>query len=326
MNTAQQLLSAMSSGMDIISGASAAMLRDFQPDPFARELMRLHATYFGKTMYTRKQARAIAAARKTHKSLTAIRFLESKLKGLKEVDRWNIREALLSMDLTADQLAAEAGKRAKAIKDQDKPAKPKGVTIRRSSEGPWEIKITGDSEDITDMKDALGDTIESAKDFFFGDEKASRPIKQTNVIITLDEFVEILEGHGDDLELRMTNGATISGARFIQQKLHEFGLFTLVHPYHGPVNLYRAKRTASEKQRLMAWAENPTCAWPDCHKPAEDCQIHHLHAWKHGGMTNPENLVTLCRYHNGINNDDPTKPTRRGRMERRDGEIKWSPP
>ncbi len=37
---------------------------------------------------------------------------------------------------------------------------------------------------------------------------------------------------------------------------------TLVHPHEGPVNLYLTKRFANRKQRLMAGAENPTCAWP----------------------------------------------------------------
>ena len=320
MTTAQQILTAMASGMDVISGASAAMLRDYQHDPFARELTRLHDVYFGTTKYTRKQAKA----RRTHHSLAAIRALETKLRGLKEIDRWAIREELLAMDLTVSQIAAEAKKRADALKD--KPVKEHGVKIRRGKDDTFELKITGNSEDITDMKHALGDTIDSAKQFFFGDEKATRPAKQTNVIITLDKLVKIIHGEGDEVTLELTNGATMTGAQFIQAKLLEAGLFTLVHPFYGPVNLYRTERFAQDKQQHMAWAENPTCAWPDCYKPAEESQIHHIKAWKHGGYTNPENLVTLCEYHNRVNNDDPTKPSRRGRMERRHGKTRWSPP
>ncbi|MGO2425760.1 MAG: HNH endonuclease signature motif containing protein, partial [Corynebacterium flavescens] len=48
--------------------------------------------------------------------------------------------------------------------------------------------------------------------------------------------------------------------------------------------------------------------------------------WKHGGETNVANLVTLCSYHNGINDDDPNAPPRRGRLTRDGGKIIWQPP
>ena len=316
MTPAQRYFAAAASGMDIIATMPSVTLRT----PEARELLRLHDVYFGTTKYTRKQARA----RRTHHSLAAIRALESKLRGLKEIDRWAIREELLAMDLTVAQIAALAAKKAKALKTP--PVKEHGVTIRRSKDDTFELKITGTSEDITDMKHALGDTIESAKQCCFGDDKAARTAKQTNVIIMLDELVEVMGGNGPEKMFRMTNGATIPGAQLVQEKLLEAGLFTLVHPFYGPVNLYRTDRTANLKQRLMAWAENPTCAWPGCYKPAEESEIHHIHAWIHGGHTNPDNLVTLCKHHNGANNDDPTKPSKRGRMERRHGKTEWSPP
>lgn len=197
--------------MDIISEASAVQLRDFYHDSFARELIRLHEIYFGETTYTPKQVIAVATARRTNKSLTAIRSLEAKLTGLKELDRWIIREELLAMDIDENQLASLAGKRVEALKA--KPVKQHGVTIRRSKEGPFQIAITGDSDDITDMKHAFGDTIESAKEFFFKGEKAARPVKQTNVIITLDELAEVIHGEGRETLFRMTNGAIIPGAQ-----------------------------------------------------------------------------------------------------------------
>ncbi|MGP5578906.1 HNH endonuclease signature motif containing protein, partial [Corynebacterium flavescens] len=80
------------------------------------------------------------------------------------------------------------------------------------------------------------------------------------------------------------------------------------------------------KQRTMLAAEHPTCAWPGCTIPAERGQFHHLTPWKHGGETNVANLVTLCSYHNGINEDDPNAPPRRGRLTRKGGTIVWQPP
>lgn len=96
--------------------------------------------------------------------------------------------------------------------------------------------------------------------------------------------------------------------------------WALFHPTRGGVNTYTA-RFANAKQRDLATAEHPVCAWPGCHVPGYLCQIHHIRAHAHNGATSPENLVPLCRYHNGCN-DDPHAPPRRGRMERRrDGTV-----
>ena len=148
---------------------------------------------------------------------------------------------------------------------------------------------------------------------------------RTNVIVTLDELTEVLRDDGDDIILKMTNGATMKGKDLVTALLADAGLVTLVHPYHGPANLYRLSRLANEKQRLMAMAEMPTCAWPGCSHPADRAQVHHLKAWKFGGSTNPENLTIACPYHNGVNDDDPSKP-RRGRLERVNGKIRRIPP
>ena len=151
---------------------------------------------------------------------------------------------------------------------------------------------------------------------------------RTNVIITLDQLTEILnddDGTGDDVLLKMTNGATITGRDLVSRMLADIGLVTLVHPVKGPVNLYRLSRFANTKQRLMAMAENPTCPWDGCYHPADSAQIHHLKAWKYGGHTNPENLTVACPYHNGVNDDDPSTP-RRGRLERVNGKVRRIPP
>lgn len=148
---------------------------------------------------------------------------------------------------------------------------------------------------------------------------------RTNVIVTLDELTEVLRDDGDDIIFKMTNGATMKGKDLVTALLADAGLVTLVHPYHGPANLYRLSRLANEKQRLMAMAEMPTCAWPGCSHPADKAQVHHLKAWKFGGSTNPENLTIACPYHNGVNDDDPSKP-RRGRLERVNGKVRRIPP
>ena len=39
------------------------------------------------------------------------------------------------------------------------------------------------------------------------------------------------------------------------------------------------------------------CRWPGCDRPPTWCDGHHLVHWEHGGTTNPDNLILLCRRH-----------------------------
>ena len=118
----------------------------------------------------------------------------------------------------------------------------------------------------------------------------------------------------------------MTGAEFLNYKFAEIGYVTLIHPTIGPVWLHRLQRFAGFEQRMMASAEHPTCAREGCNKPADFAQVHHLVPWKVGGETNPPNLTMLCAYHNGINDDDPDKPTGAGYVFRLRGEVSYIPP
>ena len=75
------------------------------------------------------------------------------------------------------------------------------------------------------------------------------------------------------------------------------------------------RRFASEPQRLAAILEHLVCTWPGCDIPAAKCQIHHLTAYNHGGLTTGINLAPLCKHHNGKNDDNPDQH-RNGHIER----------
>lgn len=123
-----------------------------------------------------------------------------------------------------------------------------------------------------------------------------------------------------DIVIQLSNGAKITGQELIERELAEEGLVMIVDRVKGPVELHRTQRVASEKQRIMACGEQPTCAWDRCLCGADYSQIHHITEWRHGGETNPENLTPLCKYHNAINGLPG-----RGRIVRENGKIKWVP-
>jgi 5-methylcytosine-specific restriction endonuclease McrA len=65
----------------------------------------------------------------------------------------------------------------------------------------------------------------------------------------------------------------------------------------GQVDLGRSTRLANRSQRRVLRALYPTCAIPGCEARFEQCTIHHVRWWRHGGHTNLDNLVPLCSRH-----------------------------
>ncbi len=59
----------------------------------------------------------------------------------------------------------------------------------------------------------------------------------------------------------------------------------------------RATRVPQPATRRAVIARDRGCVWPGCGRPASWGEIHHLHHWAHGGSTDLDNLVVICRAH-----------------------------
>lgn len=46
----------------------------------------------------------------------------------------------------------------------------------------------------------------------------------TNVVVSLDDYMQVLGGHGDEIELQATNGAVLTGAEYAARRLEEAGI------------------------------------------------------------------------------------------------------
>ena len=302
------------------------------PEADAHTLAELTSVYYTPTSFTRRQRQAIAGAKRNRHSLATLEMIERYAwQAPTKAQAWRLREELCSQageTSAIERLAASYLKEWKRKKKR--PAPERGV--RRYQHGELAtLALTGNSSAIADMYNSLmqlrsDDPFGAAEEIFFGGSAAARATLSTTVVIPIADLAALTNGDGDDIQLQLTNGAIISGAEYATRALEEAGHAVLIDPMHGPVNAYRTKRYANHKQRTMALAENPTCAWPGCNKAGEECQYHHIKAWEHGGETNAANLVTLCAYHNGINDDDPNAPPRRGRIERINGQTTWIPP
>ena len=333
-------------GFDESAPAFAAL------DPaLKRKWAQAHATYFGATKFTRKQAdaRRLAAGM----PLDQICLLERKLAAVADLaERWRLRLELLRFRGSYKALSRRIDDTITA----PKPTPKKQCRFSKSRSGMRNMSLTYSERDIADlehllrslidpslpaaeqMADALVSLLRGGADGVGGPGAgaagaagagagvampyaAPRPI----ILVPLPEWTRIQSGHGDEVELILTDGTTMTGAEFLAR---EFGADLEVaafHPAEGAVNLYRAKRFANDKQRTLASMMSPTCPVPGCRHGADHCEIHHITAWRHGGETNLANLVPLCSYHNGTNDDDPWI-VRRGRICIRDGIPVWVSP
>lgn len=331
MTALENYLAAMAPGMDIVAGCAGLSEDDLRahgaPEHTARELILLKEAYCGNTKFTGRRRRAMDGARRNGHSIVALSIIEKYARKMPTLfDAWLLREQLCTTNAGTADLEKLTKSKLPAKKKKVKP----GVRIIRRKNAPWTLAIDARSTLIADLHAALKESskepLEAVEQTFFGGGTAVKTTVMTNVLVSLDDYVRIINGDGEEIQLQMTNGATLTGAEYLERTLKERGLITLISPFEGAVNLYRTERFANAKQRLMAAAENPICPWPRCNKPADECQIHHLEPWLHGGLTNIGNLSTACAYHNGVNDDDPNAPPLRGHLVRRNGTIRWEPP
>lgn len=318
-------IQALARGLDVVeqcAGVTHAQLVQMGARPdFAEKLLGLHAVYFGDTMFRSRQRKA----RRTDHDVFTLLDIERYCSKLKARRAWELRQLLAATPREKIPMVAKA-----KLKEWRPPKDPApGVRVTRRAGRNHTLSITDSSLNISKLlavlKSTDRDLLTAAHTVFRGGGGSGQTL-QSNVIVRLDELDRIVDGDGEEIELQLTNGATMTGAEFVREKLADVGLITLVHPHHGPVNLYMASRFANLKQRLALSAEHPTCAWPGCNAPAEDSQIHHLTRFQDGGPTNMANLVPLCAYHNAVNDDDPEKPTGRGHLDRIDGRVHYLPP
>jgi hypothetical protein len=77
---------------------------------------------------------------------------------------------------------------------------------------------------------------------------------------------------------------------------------TLLPPALGgarpePLEVGRATRVVAPAQRTALTVRDGGCRFPGCDRPVAWCDAHHLRHWLHGGPTDLQNLVLLCRGH-----------------------------
>ena len=70
-----------------------------------------------------------------------------------------------------------------------------------------------------------------------------------------------------------------------------------------PLHLGRLTRLHSPHQRLAITATHHGCARQGCHAPPEHCEPHHEEWWSHGGGTDVDSAIPLCRWDHHLVHD-----------------------
>ena len=71
----------------------------------------------------------------------------------------------------------------------------------------------------------------------------------------------------------------------------------LSDPSGDILDVGRAARHTTTAQNKALAAMYTTCGYPNCDTSLARCDIHHVSWWSHGGPTNLDNLLPLCKQH-----------------------------
>ena len=229
-----------------------------------REWAKVHKAYYGKTKFTRKQANAIKIAKSTQKSMDQLVYIESRVAPFTDPnEKWRLRLALLSVPGDYETLK----RRSKDIVPEvDKPVPEPTMRFGRSQDERRPVIIMALEEDAAAIEFAarqnLGDgpagpqMYENVmKRIGLRPDEDDQPsgiapaVPRPLILIPLEEHINIMKGHGNDIILGLTDGTTMTGAEFLQQNSGDVLEVAMFHPQEGPVNLYDTQRFANQKQR-----------------------------------------------------------------------------
>jgi hypothetical protein len=67
-----------------------------------------------------------------------------------------------------------------------------------------------------------------------------------------------------------------------------------------PIDIGRTRRPFTGATRTAILLRDGGCAFPGCERPPRATDIHHITYWTHGGTTDRDNGVALCRHHHQL--------------------------
>ncbi|MCG7230464.1 HNH endonuclease, partial [Corynebacterium minutissimum] len=198
MNLVEAHLRSQAAGIELVAavaGLSLDHLRAWGPESVAQSLLALYDVYFSPTTFSRKQTRAVDAARANGHDLPTLMLIERFTRRLKQREAWDLRIELCTIAGDEKVVARHARTR---IRELAPPPAPKpGVNIRRGKEMS-KLTVTAPPSVIEDLRynidedDPVGSFTAA-----FREGRLARPVAQTFAVMELPEYAQILGRLGD---------------------------------------------------------------------------------------------------------------------------------
>jgi hypothetical protein len=128
-----------------------------------------------------------------------------------------------------------------------------------------------------------------------------RPIVEVTAVATLND---LYEGRGVGWIHGVDEPISIE---YVQELACESGVRLVIQGDHGEILWMASKprKFTDAVKRAVIVRDGPTCVIDGCHKPARQCDVHHVHFHSQGGTSNADNAVVLCSEHHHLIHNSP---------------------
>ncbi|MCG7457523.1 HNH endonuclease [Corynebacterium sp. ACRPH] len=183
---------------------------------YARSVARA-AEHFSGVAYSRYKKRALEAAQRNGHGLDVLILIAERARMLGIKQRYVFTEALCN---TAGDYAAISRRATQLRREMQGPRVPDDGGRRIMHGTKTTIQFTGPSHRMSEIwESARLDPLAWLTD----NRTIQRSTLTTNVVVSLDDYIQVLSGQGDEIELRATNGAVLTGAEYVARRLEDAG-------------------------------------------------------------------------------------------------------
>ncbi|WP_297666964.1 HNH endonuclease signature motif containing protein [uncultured Corynebacterium sp.] len=181
---------------------------------YARSVARA-AEHFSGVAYSRYKKRALEAAQRNGHGLDVLILIAERARMLGIKQRYVFTEALCN---TAGDYAAISRRATQLRREMQGPRVPDDGGRRIMHGTKTTIQFTGPSHRMSEIwESARLDPLAWLTD----NRTIQRSTLTTNVVVSLDDYIQVLSGQGDEIELRATNGAVLTGAEYVARRLED---------------------------------------------------------------------------------------------------------
>ncbi len=238
----RQVADAQRHGVELLTEAFGTPAEQL---PLDRELARSvarAAEHFSGAAYSRYKKRALEAARRNGHGLDVLILIAERARMLGIKQRYVFTEALCN---TAGDYAAISRRATQLRREMQGPRIPADGGRRIMHGKKATIQFTGPSHRMSEIwESARTDPLA----WLTENRTIQRSTLTTNVVVSLDDYMQVLGGHGDEIELQATNGAVLTGAEYVARRLEEAGI-QVARADSACADSARADRASADRAR-----------------------------------------------------------------------------